>query len=157
MADIVLNQALGRIRTFADNAAGAVANAGFVMLILVAAEVDDTIRDYDDLGALLGAAGNTEMTATNYARKTIVDASITVTIDDVNNRTDIDIPDQTFTALGNGVNQTSTDVLFGYDADTTVGTDAAIIPMSLHDFVITTDGSDVTVQIAAAGLLRAAG
>ncbi len=155
MADIVLNQAFGRIRTFADNAGGDVTNAAFILVLLTAAEADDTIRDYDDLSALLGAAGNTEATFTNYARKTIDDADITVTVDDTNNRVDIDIPDQTFTGAGNGTNETMTDALFGYDADTTAGTDANIIPMSLHDFTPTTDGSDLTLEVATAGLLRA--
>lgn len=156
MGDIVLNQALGRIRTFADNAAGDVTNAAFILALLTAAEADDTIRDYDDLGLLLGAAGNTEATFTNYGRKTISDADITVTVDDVNNRVDIDVPDQTFTAAGNGTNETMTDALFNYDADTTVGTDSDVIPMSLHDFTPTTDGSDLTLEVDAAGLLRAA-
>jgi len=155
MADIVINQALGRIRTFADNAAGGVANAAFILVLLQAAEADGTIRDYDDLAALLGAAGNTEATFTNYARKTISGASITVTVDDTNDRVDIDVPDQTWTSAGGVTNNTLTDALFCYDADTTVGTDANITPMSLHDFPVTTDGSDITLQVAAAGLLRA--
>ena len=156
MPDIIINQAMGRIRTFADDAAGGIANAVFILVLLKLVEADDTVRDYDDLGALLGAAGNTEADFTNYARKTIEDGSITVTVDDTNNRVDIDIPDQTFTAAGNGTNNTLTDALFTYDSDKTGGTDANIIPMSLHDFTPTTDGSDVTLQVAAAGLLRAA-
>lgn len=154
MADIVLNQALGRIRTFADNAAGAVANAAFVLLLLKAAEADDALRDHDDLAALLAGTSD-EADFTNYARKTIADASVTVTVDDTNNRVDIDVPDQTWTAAGGAANNTLTDALVGYDADTTTGTDANIIPVSLHDFAVTTDGSDLTLQVAAAGLLRA--
>lgn len=156
MADIVVNQALGRIRTFADNAAGDVAAAAFILVLLQAAEADDALRDHDDLAALLAAAGNTEATFTNYARQTIQDADITVTVDDTNNRVDIDVPDQTFTSAGNGTNNTLTDALFCYDADTGAGTDANIIPMSVHDATPTTDGSDLTIQIDAAGLLRAA-
>lgn len=156
MANIIMNQTLGRPRTFADNAAGDVAAAAFILVLLKASEADDTIRDYDDLAALLGAAGNTEADFTNYARKTIDDADITVTVDDTNNRMDVDIPDQTFTSAGNGTNNTLTDALFCYDADTGAGTDANITPMSLHDFTPQTDGSDLTVQIDAAGLLRAA-
>lgn len=156
MANIVINQAKGRIRTFADNAAGAVAAAAIILLLLKAAEADGTVADYDDLAALLAAAGNTEADATNYARKTIADAAITVTVDDTNDRLDIDVPDQTYTALGGATNNTLTDALFTYDADTAAGTDANIIPASLHDFPVTTDGSDVTLQVATAGLLRAA-
>ncbi len=40
-------------------------------------------------------------------------------------------------------------------ADNTAGTDANIVPGTLHDFAITPDGSDITAQIAAAGFYRA--
>ena len=155
MADIIFNQALGRLRTFADNAAGGVANAGFVIVLLQAAEADATLRDYDDLAALLAAAGNTEADFTNYARKTVSGGSITVTVDDTNDRVDIDIPDQTWTSAGGATNNTLVKLLVCYDPDTTAGTDADIIPISAHDFAVTTDGSDLTAQIDAAGLLRA--
>jgi len=73
--------------------------------------------------------------------------------DDTNDRTDLDIPDQTWTgvAAGDGWN----DFLVCYDSDTTAGTDTNIIPVSQHDFVLTPDGSDITAQIAAAGFARA--
>ncbi len=155
MADVIFNQALGRIRTFADNAAGGVANAAFVIVLLKAAEADAVLRDYDDLAALLGAVGNTEADFTNYARKTVSGADITVTVDDVNDLVDIDIPDQTWLAAGGTVNNTLVKLLVCYDADTTAGTDANIIPISAHDFAVTTDGSALTAQINAGGLLRA--
>ena len=65
------------------------------------------------------------------------------TPDDTNDRYDIDIPDQTWTSVG-------------YDSDTTGGTDANILPCTHHDFSVTTDGSDLTAQIDAAGFFRAA-
>lgn len=154
MGNVVTNQAKGRIRTFADDAAGGVAAAAFILVPLSAAEADDAYVDHDDLGALLGAAGNTELTTGGWNRKTIEDADITVTIDDTNNRVDIDVPDQTWTAVSAG--NDSVALGFNYDNDTGAGTDANITPMSKHDFAVTTDGSDVTAQIDAAGLLRAA-
>lgn len=156
MGDVVANQALGRIRTFADNAAGDVAASQLRMFLLQAAEADDALRDHDTMSALFGAGGNTEATFTNYANKVIEDGDITVTVDDTNNRVDIDVPDQTWTAAGNGTNNTLTDVVVGYDPDGS-DTDATTIPVSIHDFTPTTDGSDLTAQIATAGLLRAAG
>lgn len=156
MGDFVTNQAKGRIRTFADNAAGDVTAAAFILVLLKAAEADGTLADYDDLSALLGAAGNTEADFTNYARKTIEDADITVTVDDTNDRVDIDVPDQTWTSAGGTTDNTLTDALVNYDADTGAGTDANIIPVSVHDFTPTTDGSDLTLEVDAAGLLRAA-
>jgi hypothetical protein len=99
MADFVFNQALGRIRTFFDNAAGAVAASQIVCILMQAAGTDAADRDFDDIAALLGGASN-EATFTNYVRKDIEDGAITVTIDDTNERVDIDIPDQTWTAAG---------------------------------------------------------
>ena len=158
MADVVTTTAMGRIREFADDAAGDIAAAQLRMFLLQATEADDTVRDYDVMGGgsgLLDAAGNTEATFTNYANKVIQDGDITVTEDEVNNRVDIDVPDQTFTSAGNGVNNTLTDVVIAFDPDGT-DTDSQTIPVSIHDFTPTTDGSDLTVQIATAGLLRAA-
>ena len=66
---------------------------------------------------------------------------------------DLDIPDQTWTAIaaGDGWN----DLVMAYDSDTTGGTDANVVPCTMHDFVLTPDGSDITAQIAAAGFFRA--
>jgi hypothetical protein len=72
--------------------------------------------------------------------------------DDTNNRVDLDIPDQTWTAVaaGDGWN----DFVSGYDP---VGaqTMADIVAMTVHDFVVVPDGSDITAQIAATGFFRA--
>lgn len=154
MTDIILNQALGKIRTFADNAAGDVTNAAFILVPLSAVEADDAVRDHDDLSTLLGAAGNTELTTGGWNRKTIADADVTVTVDDTSNRVDIDVPDQTWTGVTAG--NDSVAVAFNYDDDTIAGTDANVTPVSKHDFAVTADGSDVTLQVATAGLLRAA-
>ncbi len=155
MGDFVFNQALGRIREYADDAAGDVAAAQFVLALLTAAEATDAAqRDFDDMAAVLAGA-SAEATFTNYARKDIENADITVTVDDGNERVDIDIPDQTFTAAGNGANDTLTDAVFLFDT-TGADADAALEPISQHDFTPTTDGSDLTLEVAAAGLLRAA-
>ncbi len=73
--------------------------------------------------------------------------------DDTNDRFDIDIADQTWSAVAAGT--AWTDLLVCYDPDTTGGTDSAIIPLTCHDFAVTPDGSDITAQIAAAGFFRA--
>ena len=66
---------------------------------------------------------------------------------------DVDIPDQTWTAVSSGSNWS--DLVFGYDSDSTGGTDSGIVPLTQHDFSVTPDGSDITVQIATAGFFRA--
>ena len=66
--------------------------------------------------------------------------------------TDIDFPDQTFTGAGNGVNNTLTKLVTAYE---NAAADATRIPLTHHDFAVTTDGSDLTAQFNAAGFFRA--
>lgn len=153
MGDFIYNQALGRIREYADDAKGDVAAAQFVLMLVTASETDATQRDFDKVSNILGGA-SAEATFTNYARKDIENASITVTVDDTNERVDIDIPDQTFTSAGNGTNNTMTDAIFSFDL-TGSDADSVLEAISQHDFTPTTDGSDLTLQVDAAGLLRA--
>jgi len=159
MADQVMNIAKGRVVELYNNVKGNnPANSAFIVVLLKAVEADDTLNNYDDLGALLGAAGNTEADFTNYARKVLTDADLVAlpAPDDTNNRRDLDIPDQTWTAAGGATNNTLAKLLVCYDADTTAGTDADIIPLTHHDFVATTDGNDLVAQINTAGFYRAA-
>lgn len=111
-------------------------------------EADGTLQDYDTVAALLAGTTNEQ---TTMGRKTC--ASVTVTVDDVNNRTDIDCADITWTAVpaGNAVSR----ILFAYDPDTTAGTDADLIPLVVDDFVVTPAGGDITYQVAAGGFFRA--
>lgn len=150
MADGVFNIAKGKVKHYAELGA---ASDALVVVLLKAAEADTTLADYDDLGALLAAVGNTEADFTNYARKSLTAA--TVTVDDVNDRLDIDIADQTWTTAGGAANNTLVKLVVCYDGDTAAGTDANIIPLTHHDFSVTTDGSDLTAQFAAAGFFRA--
>lgn len=153
MADGVFNIAKGKIAYYAGLPA---TNDALIVVLLKATglEADGTLVDHDDLAALLAAA-NDEADATNYARKTVT-ASVTVTVDDTNNRVDIDLPDQVWTNLGGATNNSIAKLLVCYDPDTTGGTDSSIIPLTHHDFAVTTDGSTVTAQINAAGFARAA-
>lgn len=152
MADSIANIMKGKFAYYTTLPA---ANDAIIMYLLKSSglEAHATLVDYDDLSALLAAA-NDEADATNYARKTIT-ASVTVTVDDTNNRVDTDIPDQVFTSLGGASNNTIGMVGTAYDPDTTGGTDTTVVPMTFHDVTLTTDGSTVTVVIATAGLARA--
>lgn len=153
MGNVIANINKGRFAYYATLPAAADA---LIMLLLVSTglQSDDLLMDHDDVGAML-AASNDEATATNYARKTI-SASVTVTVDDTNNRVDVDIPDQVFTNLGGATNNTIGKACIAYDNDTGAGTDANIAPISYHDLTLTTDGSTVTIQIDPAGFARAA-
>lgn len=145
MSDGVFNIAKGAV---AEKFRDAAANG--IVLLLTANEVEGTLRDYDALDTLLAAAGNTEATFTNYARKTGLTGSITV--DDGNDRVDVDFPDQTWTSAGNGTNETMTKLVTAYEES---AADSGRIPLTDHDFTPTTDGSDLTAQFAAAGFYRA--
>lgn len=142
MADFLFNISKG---AFVEKVRDGAANIG--VLLLTAMEADATAKDYDDLSAFLGAAGNTEASDASYARKTGVTG--TITVDDTNDRVDVDIPDQTWTALaGTAI----TDLVVFYDEG---ATEATRIPLTAHDFALTPDGSDATAQFNAAGFARA--
>ena len=154
MADLVFNIAKGRVAELYNRVdTNDAANAALVIVpVDVAAVTDATLRDFDTLAAIL-AGGVTERTTGGWNRKTLTDADLVAfAADDTNDRVDVDIPDQTWTAVSAGA---VTDLVICYDNDTTAGTDANLIPLTLHDFPITPDGSDVVAVIAAAGFFRA--
>lgn len=152
MANGIFNVAKGRIAYYASLPA---TNDALIMILLKASglEADDTLNNYDDVAALLAAA-NDECDFTNYARKTL--ASVTVTVDDTNNRVDIDCADVVYTAAGGAANNSVGKAIVVYDPDTTTGTDSTLVPVAYFDAVFTTDGTDQTIQIDSAGLMRAA-
>jgi hypothetical protein len=145
--DVVFNIALGKVKYYCELPAAADALI-VVPLEATGLEADATLRDYDDLAALLAGTTNEQ---TVMGRKTI-SAGVVITVDDTNNRVDIDVPDQVYTgATGNAVGG----LAFCYDGDTAAGTDANITPLTKHNWDVTPDGSDVTAQIATAGFFRA--
>lgn len=158
MADQPFNIAKGRVVEFYNRVeSNDPANSAFIVVLLKLSEADATLIDYDDLAAVLGAAGTTEADFTNYARKVLTDADLDAlpAPDDTNNRFDIDLPDQTFTSAGGATNNSLVKALVCFDSDTTGGTDSNIIPCAHYDFVATTDGSNLTMEINAAGFYRA--
>lgn len=151
MADFVFNVAKGHVSEYATRIlANDPTNSAFIVVLLKASVADATAKDYDTLNDVIGDATTTEADATNYVRKTIDDTGegLTRTVDDTNDRVDIDVSDITWTSLGGASNNTLTDLIFAYDSDTTAGTDANIIPCTQHDFALTTQGTDVTAQVA---------
>lgn len=156
MSNQVFNIALGRVAELYNRVdLNDPANSALIVVVLATAgiETDAVLKDKDTLADVVAGTTN-EVTNTGYARKTLTDVDIVAFApDDTNDRVDLDVPDQTWTAVGAGDGWN--DVLFCYDSDTTAGTDANIVPMTMHDFVVTPDGSDITAQIATAGFYRA--
>lgn len=154
MANFVYNVGLGRSAEFFNRIdANDPAAAELVIMILATSgiESDATLRDKTTFSDIVSGTTN-EVTNTGYAKKVLSDADLAFTVDHTNDRVDLDIADQTWTAVsaGDGWN----DLVIGYDpVGSQVMTD--IIPMTHHDFVVTPDGSDITAQIAAAGFYRA--
>lgn len=143
MADGVFNIAKG---SFAEKVRDA--NSNVFIMLLKANEAEATLVDHEDVAALLLDAGNTEADFSAYARKETLTG--TVTIDHTNNWVDVDVPDQTWASAGAG--NTLTKLLVCYED---AAADATRIPMTHHDFAVTTDGSDITAQVNAAGFARA--
>ncbi len=138
MANIVFNIALGRVAYYASLPAS---NDALIIVPIETSGIvsDATMRDYDDLSTLLAGASNEQ---TTMGRKTIT--SVTVTVNDTNDRVDIDFADPVWTgATGNAISA----VVICYDPDTTGGTDSDLIPLTKHDFAVTPDGSDITMTV----------
>jgi hypothetical protein len=163
MADLVFNIAKGRVTQFAELIEGNAApyvNAQFVLTLWRrGASGDATLKDYTTVAALEADANAAELVSgvnANYVEKLVNEAGVVVFYDNTNEWVDVDIPDQTWTALGAG-GTAITDLLIAFDNDSTSGTvrDAAVVPCTFHGFPVTPDGSDVTAQIATAGFYRA--
>jgi hypothetical protein len=148
MAAITFNQSLGKSAYYA----GLPAASDSLIAVLLASSglvADATMRDYDDLAAILAGASD-EATFTGYSRATLT--NVTVTVDDTNNRVDIDCDDVSWsptTAQALGA------IVICYKPDSG-SADSAIIPLFKDDFSLTTPTSGtVTYQVASGGFLRA--
>jgi len=121
----------------------AFANAGL--------EADSVLMDKTTLTATVSGATD-EATFTGYARQTAT--SVTVTVDNTNDRVDIDCADPSFSPTSS---QALGKIGVFYDPDTTTGTDADLIPLMFDDFQVTTPTSGtVGYTVATAGFARAA-
>ena len=149
MANIVPNIAKGRVTELYSRVKNNdPANSVLVIVaISVTGDQDAAMVDADTLQALLALANVAEVTNVNYARKVLnQDDLAAYTPDDTNNRSDLDLPDQTFEAIASG--DAWTDLVICYDPDSTGGDDSALIPLSIHDFSATPDGSDIVAVIS---------
>lgn len=154
MANIVFNIAAGQgveyYRRIVNNDP---VNSAFILVPIETAglEADATLIDVDTLAALLAGTTNEQ---TTMGRKTLTNVELAAlpAPDDVNNRYDVSLPTTTWTAAtGNAISK----IAVCYDSDTTAGTDANIVPLTMFDFVVTPDGSDI--QMTTGVFLRAAG
>ena len=161
MANIVFNVAKGKVNELHDRVDGNDPAASVLsVMLLQAVEADALLQDRTDFADILVEAANTEATFTDggspYARKILADSDITAsTVDQANDRREADIPDQVWDPAGGSVDNDLVKFLIGYDP---LGTavDTNIVPLTAHDFVISTNGGSITAAIDANGYFRAA-
>ena len=122
MADGIFNISKG---AFVEKIRDAATNV--LVLLLQANEAEAILVDHTALDTLL--ANNTEANFTNYSRKTGITG--TITVDNTNDRVDVDIPDQTWAAAGGAANNNITKLIVAYEES---ASDAGRIPMTHHDF-----------------------
>lgn len=156
MADFVFNIAKGRVGSYVQQVKdGSPADSRLVVVPIETSgiEADATLKDYDNLSTLLGGASNEQ---TTLGRKYVVAGDITLTVDDTNERLDIDMSDITWSAgTGNAISALVVCYIPDGNAAGGVSADTAVVPLTKHDFVVTPDGSDIVAQINAAGFFRA--
>ncbi|MYR45084.1 hypothetical protein [Streptomyces sp. SID5910] len=145
MADLVTNIGKGRHVYYAGVAQAGTGGAVLRAVVLEAAglEGDDALQDYDTLAALLAGASNEQ---TTMGRKAL--SGVTVTVDDVGNKASWTAGDLVWAdATGNPTGK----VVICFDP-TGAGTDAQLIPLTLHDFAVTPDGTSITASVGAGGI-----
>ena len=142
MANIVFNIAKGRVVELYNRVkSNDPANSAFILVPIetTGLETDAVLIDKDDLAALLVGTTNEQ---TTMGRKTLTDADLAAlpAPDDTNDRYDVSLPTVTWLAAsGNAISK----IAVCYDADTTAGTDANIILLTMFDFGQTPSGADI--------------
>lgn len=142
MANIVFNIAKGRVVEYynrVENNDPALSALILVPIETTGLETDAVLIDKDDLAAVLSGTTNEQ---TTMGRKTLTDADLAAlpAPDDTNDRYEVSLPTVIWAgATGNAVSK----ILVCYDPDTTAGTDANIIPLTMFDFAVTPSGADI--------------
>jgi hypothetical protein len=106
---------------------------------------DAQLADADDFAAMV-TLGITERTTNGWNRKTLSSTELgSVAPDDTNDRFAVDSTDFVWTAVASG-GGAITDLVICY-ASVGSPTNAQLMPLTVHDFPITPDGSDVTATV----------
>ncbi|MFJ8146042.1 hypothetical protein ACIQ6R_13310 [Streptomyces sp. NPDC096048] len=145
MADLVTNIGKGRHVYYAGVAEAGTGGAVLRAVVLEATglEGDDALQDYDTLAALLAGASNEQVT---MGRKALT--AVAVTVDDVGNKASWTAGDLVWAdATGNPTGK----IVICFDPDGT-NADAGMIPLTVHDFAVTPDGTSITASVGAGGI-----
>ena len=139
MANITFNVALGRAAALAALPA---ASDALILIPLESSglETDAVLRDKDTFADVVAGTTNEQ---TTVGRKTLT--GVTVTVNDTNDRVEIDAADVTWTSpTGTAIGA----MVICYDPDGTTGTDADLIPVTKADVTWSPDGTTFTLAIA---------
>lgn len=155
MGNFVFNISKGRVAELYNRVKAGDPSAARLKIRVLATtglEADSALIDKDTFADVVSGATN-EVTNTNYAIKTLAAADLAAMApDDGNDRMDLDIPDQTWSAVQAGDGWSKLVVCYSADGS---DTPANNVPLSAHDFVVTPNGTDIVAQVATAGFYRA--
>lgn len=147
MADFTYNIAKGRIVEYYNRVKSNDPSASALILIpLTTKGTEAQGQDFDTVAAAIDGVNFVEAGAA-WGRKTLTDTELAAlpAPDDTNNRYAVQVPSVTWTSVAAGNNTTG--LLVAYDSDTAAGTDSNLIPLTCHDFAVTTDGNNVVLNV----------
>lgn len=144
MANYVFNISKGRIAELANRVKNnEPANSAIIAVPLKASDTEANRQDDATVEAFLAATPDEQ--TEGWSRKVLTDTELSaLAVDNTNNRMPVSIPEIKWTAPTAGKNTTG--LLLAYDADTTSGTDANLLPLEHLDMAVTADGNDVVVN-----------
>jgi hypothetical protein len=120
-----------------------------VLLKSAGLPVDATLNNFQTLAAVF-AGGAAEADFTNASRKVLAGVDITVTVNTSTGVTTVDTADQLWTAAGGAVNNALGALLTCY-RQTSATADSGILPLTKHDFAVTTSGVNLTAVVPSIG------
>lgn len=145
MADGVFNIAKGRAKEYyARVKSNDPAGSELVLILFTGTETDDDLEAMDTVAAI--EAGNlVEVTDASYSRIDLTDSDLAAipAPDDSADDNSYTLPDSTWSSLAGG--DSITRLVVAYDP-TGSSADSALIPLTFHDFVVTSNGGDVTAD-----------
>lgn len=149
MANRVCNVAKGKWRYYAELPA---ANDSLIVVLFKSpVQVDDTLDDHTTLSAW--TAANPEANFTNYARQTL--AGVTPSVNNTTNEAKVTANTPiVFSNAGGALNNDLVKALVCYKPDA-ASADAAIIPLFHLDLSVTTNGTNLNLNVHAEGLAKA--
>lgn len=140
MAGLVFNVAKGAVRGYYDRVDNNdPTNSALVLVALAESglESDATLIDKTTLSNLVSGTTN-EVTNTGYARIILTDSDLAASsVDFTDDEILLVLPDVTFGSPNVDSGDVWKKLVVCYDSDTTSGTDANIIPLTLHDIDVT--------------------